>query len=114
MPPDHPESASHADFASHFDLAALRSDLQAALVRATALAEQAAMPGADALARRAASALYHVTSAIAMAWEGTQGAGPVRQALARRVLRHRLQVNDPLAADLDAQADEDTALILSR
>ena len=94
--------------------AALRSDLQAALVRATALAEQAAMPGADALARRAASALYHVTSAISMAWEGTQGAGAVRQALARRVLRHRLQVNDPLAADVDAQADEDTALILSR
>ena len=27
MPPDHPESASHADFASHFDLAALRSDM---------------------------------------------------------------------------------------
>ena len=47
--------------------ATLRNDLQAALVRATALAEQAAMPGADALARRAASALYHVTSAISMA-----------------------------------------------
>jgi len=27
MPSDHPESAPHPDFASHFDLAALRSDM---------------------------------------------------------------------------------------
>lgn len=92
----------------------LRDDLQRALVRSVALAEAAAAPGADALARRAATALYHVTSAVAMAWEGAQGGSAVRCALARQVLRHRLQASDPLALDADALADADMDLILSR
>jgi alkylation response protein AidB-like acyl-CoA dehydrogenase len=68
----------------------------AALDRAIALAMRA---GEDpALARQAASALYHVTSAAAMAWEAARGL-PERLALARLVLRHRVLPRDPLAAE---------------
>lgn len=49
-----------------------------------------------ALARQAASALYHVTSAAAMAWEAERLGDADRQALARLVLRHRVLPRDPL------------------
>ena len=58
-----------------------------------------------ALARQAASALYHVTSAAAMAWEAGRLADPDRLALAEAVLRHRLLPRDPLA-DADAPVPE--------
>jgi alkylation response protein AidB-like acyl-CoA dehydrogenase len=68
-----------------------------AMRRAAQLAETAA--ASPALARHAASALYHVTSAAAMAWEAARIASPERLALARLVLRHRVLPRDPLAAD---------------
>lgn len=72
-----------------------------ALDRAMALAE-AALDN-PALARQAASALYHVTSAAALAWEADRGAMPHRLAIARMVLRHRVLPRDPLdPADPDA------------
>jgi alkylation response protein AidB-like acyl-CoA dehydrogenase len=68
-----------------------------ALGRAAALAEAA---GRDpALARQAASALYHVTSAAAMAWEAARLRDDRRLALARMALRHRVLPRDPLAPD---------------
>ncbi len=51
--------------------------------------------------RQAASALYHVTSAIGLAHEATKIAAPHRLAMARMVLKHRLLPRDPLAQDDD-------------
>ncbi|MBC5768643.1 acyl-CoA dehydrogenase family protein [Ramlibacter albus] len=80
--------------------AALRARLQSAAKRATALAQAAAEAGQDAIARQAASALYHVTSAIAMCWEAHRMGKPQRTEWADLVLRHRLEPKDPLAADM--------------
>ena len=66
-----------------------------ALDRAVALAEAAADD--PSLARQAASALYHVTSAAALAWEAERLSLPHRLALARLALRHRVLPRDPLA-----------------
>jgi acyl-CoA dehydrogenase len=60
------------------------------------LALHAADEGGDHLARQAASALYHVVSAIAMAWEGARGGSAQRIAWAQRVLLHRVLPRDPL------------------
>jgi hypothetical protein len=68
------------------------------MVRAAALALNAANEGGDRLARQAASALYHVASAIAMAWEGARGGSAQRIAWAQLVLLHRVLPRDPLAA----------------
>jgi len=66
-----------------------------ALDRAIALADAAR---SDArLTRQAASALYHVTSAAAMAWEAVRTQDPARLAMAEMVLRHRVLPRDPLA-----------------
>ena len=70
--------------------------------RAAAMAERAQEN--PALARQAASALYHLTSAAAMAWEAERLGDAERLALARLVIRHRVLPRDPLA---DADADED-------
>ncbi len=64
--------------------------------RAAALAEAAQRD--NALARQAASALYHVTSAAAMAWEAARLRDPARLGLARSVLRCRVLPQDPLEA----------------
>ncbi|EJE55062.1 acyl-CoA dehydrogenase [Acidovorax sp. CF316] len=71
--------------------------LRGALARAAALALLAADEGGDVLARQAASALYHVTSAIAMAWEGARGGSAQRIEWAQLVLLHRVLPRDPLA-----------------
>jgi hypothetical protein len=53
----------------------------------------------EAEARRATSLLYHVASAVALAWEGGcihQMRGDARRLLlSRMVIDHRLQANDP-------------------
>ena len=96
-------------------LEVLADHLRALLGNATALPEAAeALPRVLALAaaaqsnaaltRQAGSALYHLTSAVAMAWEAEQLGDPGRHALAGMVLRHRVLPRDPLAA-----ADEDAA-----
>jgi hypothetical protein len=72
-----------------------------ALDRAIGLAN-AAQSGDTRLARQAASALYHVTSAAALAWEAAATRDPARLAMAEMALRHRVLPRDPLADDLDA------------
>ena len=58
----------------------------------------AAEASLEANARQAASALYHVTSAILMTWEASRPGADARRALyARLVLEHRLSPQDPLA-----------------
>jgi acyl-CoA dehydrogenase len=78
--------------------AAFRDRLRLALDRTLALAERvAAEPALEQAARLAASALYHITSAILMTWEAAQpGTDPRRALYARLVLEHRLSAKDPL------------------
>jgi hypothetical protein len=79
--------------------AAFRGRLGVALDRALVFAERVATePALEATARLAASALYHITSAILMTWEAAQPATDPRRALyARFVLEYRLSAQDPLA-----------------
>jgi acyl-CoA dehydrogenase len=66
--------------------------------RAVAMADRATAN--EALARTAATALYNVSSAVLLAWEGSRpGADARRTLLARCVLEHRLMPRDPLAPD---------------
>ena len=78
--------------------AAFRDRLRVALDRTLVFAERvAAEPALEETARLAASALYHVTSAVLMTWEAAQsGTDPRRALYARLVLEHRLSVQDPL------------------
>ncbi len=77
----------------------LRATLEETLTRAIALTEAACADGGEALARRAASALYHLTTATAMAWEAQRLGQPQRRTLAGLVLRQRLLPSNPLAPD---------------
>ncbi|MGE0348666.1 acyl-CoA dehydrogenase family protein [Hydrogenophaga sp.] len=70
---------------------------QTTLRRATLLTQAAAAEGGESLARQAASALYHLTSAVAMAWEAGRMDTTERLQLALRVLCHRLLPRDPLS-----------------
>ena len=67
--------------------------------RAVAFAERVATePECEQNARQAASALYHITSAILMTSEAARPGVDARRALyARLVLEHRLSAQDPLA-----------------
>jgi hypothetical protein len=77
---------------------AFRGALGEALNRAVGLAERVAGQGQETLARQAATALYDVSSAVLLAWEGSHRGTDARRALlARFVLAHRLSVVDPLA-----------------
>ena len=91
-----------------------RDGLRLTLDRAIHLAERVA--GDDALedqARKAASSLYHITSAILMTWEATRPGTDARRALyARLVLEHRLGAQDPLALDEPASEREALDLLL--
>jgi alkylation response protein AidB-like acyl-CoA dehydrogenase len=73
--------------------------LDAALARASALAERAAQDGGAVLARQAATGLYNCTTAIAMAWEAGQTDSAERLRLSQLVLLHRVLPRDPLASD---------------
>jgi hypothetical protein len=79
--------------------ATFRDRLRATLQRALDFAERvAAEPALEADARRAASGLYHVTSAVLMASEASHPNVDARRALlARLILEHRLGAQDPLA-----------------
>jgi hypothetical protein len=80
------------------------------LARACERAAAAADTRSDALARQAASALYHITSAIGLAHEAAKAGLPHRRALAQMVLTHRLLPRDPLAADDSSERDVDAVL----
>ena len=91
--------------------AAFRDRLRAALGRALDFAERvAAAPTLEADARKAASGLYHATSAVLMSWEASRPNVDARRALlARLILDHRLCVQDPLepaAFDWEGEAME--------
>jgi hypothetical protein len=78
---------------------AFRERLRLALDRALAFADRvAAEPALEESARQAASGLYHITSAILMAWESAQPGTDARRALyARFVVEHRRSTQDPLS-----------------
>ena len=76
----------------------LRSNVDAVIKMARSVARDA---DTEADARRATSALYHVSSAVLLAWEGHQvherRADARRMVLSRLVLDHRLGGRDPFA-----------------
>jgi acyl-CoA dehydrogenase len=96
--------------------AAFRDRLRKALDRAIRLAERVAAEEAlEDGSRKAASALYHVTSAVLMTWEASRPNTDARRALfARLVLEHRLGVDDPLALDEAEWEHEAAELLFSR
>ncbi len=79
--------------------AAFRERLRQTLDRTIAFAERAATePALEEHARAAASALYHISSAVLMTSEAARPGVDARRALyARLLLEHRLSVQDPLA-----------------
>jgi acyl-CoA dehydrogenase len=85
--------------------ASVEAQLLGLFERACRLAETAAQPGGDGLARQAASGLYHASSAIAMAWEASASGSARRMVLAQLVVRYRLMQRDPLQADPDEGLD---------
>jgi acyl-CoA dehydrogenase len=92
-----------------------REHLRATLQRALEFAERvAAEPALEANARRAASGLYHIASAMLMTWEASRPNVDARRALlARLVLEHRLGTQDPLAASLGDWENSAAELLLS-
>ncbi|EHP41164.1 acyl-CoA dehydrogenase [Cupriavidus basilensis OR16] len=90
--------------------AGARGAFTTAIARATTLAARAAEAGADGdvLARQAASGLYHVTSAAAMAWEAGRIGSVRRMRLAQLVLLHRVLPQDPLAGQAEPDWLADT------
>jgi acyl-CoA dehydrogenase len=96
--------------------AGFRDRLKVALERALTFAERvAAGPDIEATARLAASGLYHASSAILLAWEGSQPGVDARRALlARFVLKYRLTARDPLAPAGDAWEREATDIVLGQ
>jgi acyl-CoA dehydrogenase len=93
-----------------------RNRLHLALARTLDFAERVtAAPALEANARQAASALYHVSSAILMTWEAAQPGTDARRALyARFVLDHRLSAQDPLAPEIGDWEREAAEMIFSQ
>jgi hypothetical protein len=90
---------------------AFRNRVREKLARAIAFAERIAADAAlEADARKAASSLYHATSAALMTWEASRPNCDARRVLlARLVLEHRLSTQDPLApasGDWESPAEE--------
>lgn len=73
------------------------SELSQLSHRAVQLAEAAIKD--VSLTRSAASALYHVASAAALAFEARELSRPHRLAVAKAVVQHRLEQKDPLSMD---------------
>ena len=95
-----------------------RTRLGGLLDRAVGFAEEvAATPENETLCRAAASALYHATTAVLLAWEGSEiggrGGDARRLLIARMVADHRLSPRDPLAAGDEGWEAEATDLLLS-
>jgi acyl-CoA dehydrogenase len=75
-----------------------KESLVVLLERASEFAHSASKKGAESMARQAASALYHLTSAVALSWEAAKTSSSKRQLLAQLVLTHRLLPRDPLGS----------------
>ena len=82
----------------------MRARFDTVLGRVADLASWAAATPREDVARQAASALYHATTAAAMAWEAQRSGDARRLLLADLVLRHRLGARDPLAREPDHAA----------
>jgi acyl-CoA dehydrogenase len=95
--------------------AAFRDRLRATLDRTIAFAERvAAEPALEASARQVASSLYHIASAILMAWEAAQPRVDARRGLyARFVLDHRLGAQDPLEPHVGAWEHQAAEVVFS-
>jgi alkylation response protein AidB-like acyl-CoA dehydrogenase len=93
--------------------ASFRERLRATLHRTLDFAERVAAESAlEENARLAASALYHITSAILMTWEASRPATDPRRALyARLILEHRLGAQDPLAPQYGEWEREATEIL---
>lgn len=89
--------------------AGLEARFDQAIPAALKLAETAA-GGVEELTRRSASALYHITTAAAMAFEAAKIGRPDRIHMAQLVLDHRVLPMDPLSTD-NAGAEAETALL---
>jgi len=77
---------------------AYRAHLDAIIDKVTAFAtEVAAREENEDWARVAAGALYHMTSAVLMAWEASRANNGKRLLLSRMILEHRLSAEDPTA-----------------
>jgi acyl-CoA dehydrogenase len=92
-----------------------RERLRQALDRTMRFAEHVATkPALEHNSRKAASALYHVASAVLMAWESAQPDTDARRALyARLILEYRLGARDPLAVDEGDREREAADILLS-
>src|SRR5690606_33029630 len=95
-----------------------RARLGGLLDRAVRFAEEAAeRPENETLCRMAAGALYHATTAVLLAWEGSEiggrGGDARRLLIARMVADHRLSPRDPLAAANEAWEAEVADLLLA-
>ncbi|MBL8350331.1 MAG: acyl-CoA dehydrogenase family protein [Burkholderiaceae bacterium] len=86
-----------------------RRVFEATLARCVGRAAEVAEAGArgDALARQVGSSLYHLSSAVAMAWEAGGMRSARRMRLAQLVLRQRLLPQDPLGGDGGDDAEPD-------
>jgi len=108
-------AALHADLQARTErTGVLRERLNTALARSVALASHAATQKDDALARQAATALYRVTAAVAMAEEAGRLEHDARRALlASLILEHHLESRDPLAQADTAREAEIAQVLLS-
>ena len=106
--------ALHADLKQRAQRGGVLSErLALAIERSVALAADAASQKNDMLARQAASALYRVTAAVAMAEEATLLKHDARRALlASLVLEHHVESRDPLAQADTARESEIAAVLL--
>lgn len=91
----------------------MQAQFHSAQQRVFALAQAAATPEGSELTRRAASGLYNLVSAAAMAWESHHADAPARLHLAEQVLQHKLLPSDPLAADAPLSAEVEALLLAS-
>ena len=96
---------------------AYRDRLRGLVDRAVAFARSVASDAAqESDARRATSALYHVASAVTLAWEAArvhERRGDARRLLlSRLVVDHRLTPRDPLASTVAAIEDRAGTLLL--
>lgn len=94
--------------------AAFRARLDALRTKTLAFARETARAAdGERHARIAATALYNITTAVMMAWEGTRpGFDARRGLLARFVVEHRLEGADPLMPRDDAWEGEATRWLL--
>lgn len=97
---------------AHLDNA-MRARFLSAQQRAFALAEAAATAEGSSLTRRAASGLYNLVSAAAMAWESHHTDAPARLHLAEQVLIHKLLPVDPLTVENPLSEEIEELLLAS-